>query len=159
MNIKSISMIKLIKIFSLLFFLGAVSFLLFQSGKAPKTVEDWAGKYELSIPNFIETRVMLIERKMKGAYVSAVRQTFLLKEDMTFEQATTYAKKESDTTFHYNGTWELLDKEPVLHFESGRMLYLHRSSVSKSVYYMEYVLNCQDTTKGVYFINSFKKIE
>ena len=152
-------MIKLIKIFSLLFFLGVGSFLLFQSAKAPKTVEDWVGKYELSKPNFIETRVMLIERKMKGAYVATNPKTLYLKEDMTFGHTATYPKRESDTTYYYTGTWELIDKEPVLHFESGRTLYLHRSSVSKRVYYIEYLMNCQDTTKGAYFINSFKKIE
>ena len=54
MNLKPISMIKLIKIFSFLFFLGAGSFLLFQSDKAQKKAEDWVGKYELSTPNFIE---------------------------------------------------------------------------------------------------------
>lgn len=150
---------KLIKKLSLFFFLGAGSFLLFQSAKAQKAAEDWVGKYELSTPNFIEKRVMLVERKMKGAYVSAVRQKLFLKDDMTFEHAATYGKKESDTTFYYNGAWELVDKEPVLHFESGRTLYLHRSSVSKRVYYMEYLMNCQDTTKGAYFINSFKKVE
>ena len=117
---------KLIKKLSLFYFLGAGSFLLFQSAKAQKAVEDWVGKYELSTPNSIEKRVMLVERKMKGAYVSAVRQKLFLKDDMTFEHAATYGKKESDTTFYYNGAWELVDKEPALHFESGRTLYLHR---------------------------------
>lgn len=84
---------KLIKKLSLFFFLGAGSFLLFQSAKAQKKAEDWVGKYELSTPNFIEKRVMLVERKMKGAYFSAVRQKLFLKDDMTFEHAATYGKK------------------------------------------------------------------
>lgn len=150
---------KRIKRLTMYFFLVIIAIIgcSFVYVNQPYSKDNWVGEYYLSPPNFVETRIMLIERKMKNAYVAANIKTLHLKPDMTFVHSTTFPKKDKDTTYYSFGNWKLENKKTVLYFESGRKLYLHQSSVSKRIYFMEYLINCKDSTKGVYFINSFKK--
>ncbi|SEH95104.1 hypothetical protein SAMN02927937_02342 [Paenimyroides aquimaris] len=59
-------------------------------------------------------------------------------------------------TVSYEGKWEIADNKPLLHIHKNSY-YLQHSNISKKVYYIEFLRSCQDTTKGVFFYNVFKK--
>lgn len=122
-------------------------------------VDDWVGEYEIVVPNTIERAFLAKQYIKKDVYFSAKgTKTLYLKKDMTFEHTATYPKRDSVITKYYTGHWEIKDKKTFLHFKHDSYPLQH-SSVSKKIYYIEYLKSCRDTTQGAFFFNVFKKID
>jgi|SRR5690554_3641224 len=148
----------LVNILPLLFFTTAGFYSVSISNNQQK-VDDWVGEYEIVVPNIFERVLLAKQNNKKGAYFSADNtKTLYLKKDMTFEHTATYPKRDSTVTKYYTGHWEIKDKKTFLHFKHDSY-HLQHSSVSKKIYYIEYLKSCRDTTQGAFFFNVFKKTD
>lgn len=80
-----------------------------------------------------------------------------LKKDHSFSTFEILVNK--DTLF-YKGTWELKDKSPFLYFENNSSSFeIEKLNFTNKIYYIDYLIPCQDTTQRALTFNIFKRID
>src|SRR5690554_3268322 len=155
-NSKVISMNKFLVNLIPLLFLTTMGFYSAATFNNQQKMDDWVGEYEAIKPNFIEAKILTKKHNVKKALYQFSKTKYMyLRKDYTFSFFEISANK--DTTF-YEGTWELTDNTPLLHFKKENRP-IEKLNFSKRVYYVDYLKPCHDTTQRVMGFNLFKRID